>query len=327
MNHKFGFIITRNISVSEIIFKIPKVPKLDENTWWGAGKPTKVSIEKRPFTINVSEEVRYDKVEIHSFYMVFTFQILTDLQTRLKTTRPFTPPLEGIRQEYGFNTKELGNILKYWKEKYNWREREKLLNRFPQFITNIQGLNIHYLHVKPTNPKYTFLPLLLLHGWPSSVTEFYKIIPMLANGEEKYGIAFETIVPSLPGYGFSEAAKKSGLGAVSMAVIFKNLMKRIGYDEFYVHGGDWGGMISRHMAVLFPDNVLGLHSTFCYSRRRISLCKILLGSLWPSFLVPIGHETQMYPLRRILKRFILESGYLHLQATKPDTIGKYINCF
>lgn len=98
------------------------------------------------------------------------------------------------------NTNLLNNIVEYWRSNYNWREREKYLNKFPQFKVNIQGLNIHYLHVKPKEMEgIKVLPILLIHGWPGSVREFYEIIPMLTAPHAKSQIAFEVIAPSLPG--------------------------------------------------------------------------------------------------------------------------------
>lgn len=108
--------------------------------------------------------------------------------------------MEGVQQTYGINTNLLKNIINYWQNNYKWRQQEKFLNKFPQFKTNIQGLNIHYLHVKP---KYTqgiqVRPLLILHGWPGSVREFYDIIPILTTPQNGTAVAFEVIAPSLPG--------------------------------------------------------------------------------------------------------------------------------
>lgn len=113
---------------------------------------------------------------------------------------PFQPPLEGVKQNYGMNTNLLNTIVDYWKNKYDWREREKYLNKFPQFKVNIQGLDIHYIHVKPKETKgVKVFPLLLLHGWPGTVREFYEIIPHLTQPPKGVKFAFEVIAPSLPG--------------------------------------------------------------------------------------------------------------------------------
>lgn len=123
------------------------------------------------------------------------------MKWRLEHHRPLNPPLEGIQQQYGINTNLLERIIKYWTNGYNWREREKYFNKFPQFLINVQGLDIHFLHVKPKSiPKNVkVLPLLLLHGWPGSVREFYEILPILTTPQKDSTIVFEVIVPHIPG--------------------------------------------------------------------------------------------------------------------------------
>lgn len=113
---------------------------------------------------------------------------------------------------------------------------------------------MHFVRVRPKNAEgKKVLPLLLLHGWPGSVREFYDIFPLLAIPKENSDFVFDIIAPSLPGYGFSQGSSKTGLGTAQIAVIMKNLMKRIGYDKFYVQGGDWGAAIARNLATLYPD--------------------------------------------------------------------------
>ncbi|KRT86650.1 hydrolase [Oryctes borbonicus] len=288
------------------LLEIPATPKF-ENTWWGYGD-------------------QKGDTAIKPFKVVFPKQVTEDLVNRLKNTRSLTPPLEGIQQQYGFNTNTLKQVIDYWAHKYDFQQRENFLNQFPQFKTNIQGLNIHYIHVKPNVPEGTpILPLLLLHGWPGSVREFYKIIPLLAKLHERYDFAFEVIAPSLPGFGFSDGAVRPGLGTAEIAVVMKNLMLRIGHDKFYVQGGDWGSIITATMATLFPEHVLGLHTNMPIVMAPKSFLKILLGSLWPPFVVDEENEGRMYPLGKIYSNLLYEFGYFHIQATKPDTVGVGIN--
>lgn len=165
------------------------------------------------------------------------------------------PPLEGIGFEYGFNSEFLKKVREYWMNTYNWREQEAYLNSFPHFKTNIAGLDIHFIHSKPkeeAKKNVKVLPLLLLHGWPGSFVEFTKIIPLLTKQTKGYDFVFEVVVPSLPGYGFSDAARKPGLGPAEMGLIFDRLMKRLGHDRYYVQGGDWGSLIGSNMATLYP---------------------------------------------------------------------------
>ncbi|XP_049857938.1 juvenile hormone epoxide hydrolase 1-like isoform X3 [Schistocerca gregaria] len=307
---RYGFFIVSTLGLFSAIFwtyisQVPPLPEIKPQ-WWGPGQPRAVDRSIRPFKINVSDEV------------------LDDLQDRLELLTTLTPPLEGIGFQYGFNTKYLQEeVVEYWKTKYNWREQERFLNKFPQFKTCVDGLDIHFIHVKPISvPEGTeVLPLLLLHGWPGSVREFYEIIPHLVKPQAGYNFVFEVIVPSLPGYGFSDGAAKPGLGAAQIAVIMKNLMERIGMQKFIVQGGDWGAVIASNMATLFPENVKGLHSNACFVQSLKSTIKLFLGSLWPTFVVEKDYVDKVYPLWEHFQFLLEESGYLHLQATKPDTIG------
>ncbi|KAH8407400.1 hypothetical protein KR222_003359 [Zaprionus bogoriensis] len=132
---------------------------------------------------------------------------------------------------------------------------------------------------------------------------------------------FDVIVPSVPGYGWSQGAARTGFGPAQMAVVMRSLMLRLGYDKFYVHGGDVGFMVGSLIATLYPQNVLGFHSNMCVNLSPKSQLKGLLAGLWPSLFVPHGHEDFFFPKSREFSFLIEESGYFHLQATKPDTIG------
>lgn len=143
-----------------------------------------------------------------------------------------------------------------------WDARQKFLNQFPQFKTQIQGLDIHFIHVKPKESDHKrVLPIIVLHGWPGSVREFYEMIPKLTTSSDGKKYVFEVIVPSLPGFGFSQGTSKRGLSAAKMAVIMRNLMVRLGFSKFYIHCGDWGAVIGNLMATFFQSEVLG---KFCW---------------------------------------------------------------
>ncbi|XP_043590093.1 juvenile hormone epoxide hydrolase 1-like [Bombus pyrosoma] len=284
-----------------------KVPTLPE-TNWGPKKNGKESTEIRPFKIDVPAKV------------------LDDLKYRLTHRRTYAQPLEDVAWTYGISTKYLNTVLDYWSDKYNWTERQALLNKYPQFITTIQGLDIHFYHVKPTNlPKdknLKVLPLLMLHGWPGSVVEFQKIIPILTKPWPNQNFVFEVIAPSLPGYGFSEGAVRPGMATSQMAVVFKNLMHRLGFEKFYVQGGDWGSLISANMAALFPEKITGLHTNMCVVLMSASnFAWSIIGSYFPSLVGAKEHYSLYYPFSAAMSALIEESGYFHIQATKPDTIG------
>lgn len=131
--------------------------------------------------------------------------MVKELKNKLKNSQFYTEPLEGIGFQYGFNNKYLKKVVDYWNTNYNFAERENFLNQYPQYKTKIQGLDIHFIHVKPqAKNNVRILPLLLLHGWPGSIREFYSVIPLLTTPKNGYDYVFELIIPSLPGYGYSQ---------------------------------------------------------------------------------------------------------------------------
>ncbi|XP_030766077.1 juvenile hormone epoxide hydrolase 1-like [Sitophilus oryzae] len=284
--------------------KIPPVPTIEE-TWWGPGSPKKEDATIKPFKINVPDEV------------------IADLENRLNTALPFQEPLEDAKQHYGINTKLLTTIVDYWKTKYNWKKRQEFLNQFPQYQTQIQGLNIHFLHVKPKNVPQgvEVLPLLLLHGWPGSVREFYEIIPILTTPQKGKDFVFEVIAPSLPGYGFSDGASKQGLHAGVMGQIFDKLMRRLKFSKYYLQGGDWGSLIAQDMSVLYADRVIGVHSNMCNTQNALGNLQLFVGAWFPSLALDKTEAERNTPLSSFYGNILLESGYMHLQATKPDTVG------
>ncbi|XP_063381651.1 juvenile hormone epoxide hydrolase-like [Cydia fagiglandana] len=284
------------------LHRIPEMPQLDPNLWWG----------KEP-------QPREEDTSIRPFKIEFNDTMIADLKQRIKNRRPLTPPLDGINSEYGMNTAYLEKLLSYWAEKYDFKKRAELLNRFPHYKTKVQGLDIHFIRVKPTVKNVKVLPLLMLHGWPSSSKEFDKVIPILTTPRDGYDFVFEVIAADLPGFGFSEGTSKPGLNPVHIGIIMKNLMKRLGINKFYIQAGDWGSQVATHMATIYPDDVLGLHTNMPLSSMPISSVKLLLGSLAPSLLG--NHSHRIYPLKNLFRYLVRESGYFHIQSTKPDTVG------
>lgn len=245
---------------------------------------------------------------------------------RLQHARKLTPTLEGIQQQYGINSDLLMEVVEFWKTKYDWRKREEFLNQFPQYTTRIQGLKVHFLHLKPVKKEgIRVLPLLMLHGWGGSIREFYEILPILTTPQKGKDVVFEVIVPSLPGFGFSEAASKPGLSFLHMGLVLKNLMKRLGHENFYIQGGDWGSAIGGSMAIFFPNSILGFHSNMCTVASTSALFKMILASLYPAAIVDESYKHKIYPLTNTFSNLIEETGYMHIQATKPDTIGNQIH--
>lgn len=260
--------------------------------------------------------------------------VLDDLKTRLKLDlarlkTDHQDPLENAAFTYGFNNDYLTSTLAdYWINKYDWKSQEKTLNQFPQFKTSIDGLDIHFIHAKPDPVKSkgkTVLPLLIVHGWPGSFVEFVKILPMLTTPRADQDFVFEVIAPSIPGYGFSSAPQKTGFHLGHAARIFTSLMNRLGHQTFYTQGGDWGALITSVLATIYPSNVRGAHLNMATSETASANLKLLLSQLVPSLILKPSDYKKVIPLGEKFKYILGESGYFHLQATKPDTVGVALN--
>lgn len=176
-----------------------------------------------------------------------------------------------------------------------------------------------------TSKAKNVIPLLLLHGWPGSVREFYDIIPKLMKATDD--TAYVVVAPSLVGYGFSEPAAIPGMNPTEMSIVFRNLMLSLGYQKFLVQGGDWGSLIGSTLATLYPENVIGYHSNMCASMSLGSTVKGFIASFYPSLFIAPENVDFFYPASEKFTYLIEESGYMHLQSTKPDTIGKFVHRF
>ncbi|XP_049881180.1 juvenile hormone epoxide hydrolase-like isoform X2 [Pectinophora gossypiella] len=283
----------------------PEMPNLDPNYWWGS-YPMEPAVDQsiRPFEIEFSDV------------------IVNDLRERLLHQRPFTPPLENTGFSYGFNTHFLQQVLDYWKNSYDFKQREAFLNRYNHFKTNIQGLDIHFMRVTPkVEDGITVVPLLLLHGWPSSFREFYELIPRLTAPRPGHNFVFECIVPSLPGFGYSQGPSRPGLGTPEAAVIMHNLMTRLGFKEYYVHGSNVGQRVGAALATMYPRHVLGFHTNTPFITHRAHVLALILAPILPSLVVEPELADRMLPVSDHMDFLIQETGYYHIQATKPDTIG------
>ncbi|KAG8180082.1 hypothetical protein JTE90_027862 [Oedothorax gibbosus] len=276
--------------------------------WFGKGNGDDGEEDSsiRPFKVDIPEEV------------------LVDLRQRLERTR-FEPPLEDIKFNYGFNSDYLQQVVKYWKDEYNWRKEEVYLNQFPHFKTKILGLDVHFVRVQPTLPPGSdmqVVPILMVHGWPGSFLEFYKILPLLTTPSSERDFVFEVVCPSIPGYGFSESPCRKGLDATVSARMFRILMQdRLGHKKFYVQGGDWGSFITSIMARKYPECVLGVHlNMFGSNPKGLDAVKALIVAYLP-FLIPKEQFDMFYPIKDRAAFFMQETGYFHLQTTKPDTVG------
>ncbi|MEV5570117.1 epoxide hydrolase family protein [Spirillospora sp. NPDC052269] len=223
---------------------------------------------------------------------------LDDLAARLAATR-FTRPLPG--QGLGVPGDRVRRLVEYWRDGYDWRSWERRINEHPQFLTEIDGLDVHFLHIR--SPRTDALPLILTHGWPMSVVEFLPLIDRLSN-------AFHLVIPSVPGFGFSGVPTEPGWNRRRVAAAWAELMRRLGYERYGVHGNDVGSLISIELGRLDPHRVVGVHVTQIFS----------LPSGDPAERALLGPDDQAR--LAVLERFMADrSAYLSLQSTQPQTLA------
>ncbi|XP_036437136.1 epoxide hydrolase 1 [Colossoma macropomum] len=285
-----------------------------QDGWWGVGTPLESPEDDsiRPFRVETTQEE------------------LEDLHRRIDQTRSF-PSLEDSQFHYGFNSSYLRKVVSYWRNDFDWRKQVDKLNRYPHFKTKIEGIDVHYVHAKPKNlPEGArSVPLMMVHGWPGSFYEFYGILPLLTEPASPEDVAFEVICPSIPGYGFSQAPHKKGFDSVCAARVFHKLMKRLGFSQFYVQGGDWGWLITTNMAQLEPKTVKGLHVNFAPPAKPSlpMMMSVLLGRHFPKLFDFSEHDIKrIFPcMQKLVVDAVKETGYMHIQATKPDTAGRALN--
>jgi len=221
-------------------------------------QPAPTPAGETPF-LAASEVIAVD-TGIRPFQFRATEEQLTDLKRRIKATR--WPEKETVPDEsQGVPLATMQELARYWATDYDWRRAETKLNSFPQFITNIDGLDIHFIHVK--SKQKGALPLVINHGWPGSILEQVKLIaPLtdpLAHGG-KAEDAFDVVIPSMPGYGFSGKPTGTGWGPERMARAWDALMKRLGYTRYVAQGGDWGAFVVDQMALQAPAGLLAVHT-------------------------------------------------------------------
>jgi pimeloyl-ACP methyl ester carboxylesterase len=197
---------------------------------------------------------------IRPFHVSFPDTELADMKRRIKATR--WPNKETVTDDsQGVPLATMQTLAKYWATEYDWRKVEKRLNALPMFVTEIDGLDIHFIHVKSKEPNA--LPMIVTHGWPGSVIEQLKIIEPLTNPTGHGGTAadaFDLVIPSLPGYGFSGKPTKPGWDPVHIAGAWIELMKRLGYTRWVAQGGDWGSLITEQIALKTPPGLIGIHT-------------------------------------------------------------------
>jgi microsomal epoxide hydrolase len=212
--------------------------------------------------------------------------------------------IPGTTWEYGADIKKVRELADYWQNNYDWRAQEAKINQFDQFITEIDGQQIYFIHQR--SPRSDAIPLMLIHGWPGSIVEFLSLIEPLTDPKDKNSPAFDVIIPSLPGFGFSGPTTTRGWGPQRMAKALVVLMDRLGYSKYGIQGGDWGSAVAQDMAYQAPAQVIGLHLNLL-------------------FVPPPNPEAvaQMSAAER--KRYSYfdreESSFFFLQASEPQTLA------
>ena len=257
-----------------------------------------------------------DAAAVEPFTIDVPDAVLDDLQERLSRAR-YPEELDGAGWTYGTPLGYLRELVAYWRDEFDWREQERQLNRFDQFKTEIDGLDIHFVHQRAADPDA--LPLIVVHGWPSSFMQFHKVIEPLtdpaAHGGDA-GDAFHVVAPSLPGYGFSDKPRERGYGPDRMGDIFVKLMARLGYTRYGVQGGDWGGPVVARMARADAAHVVGMHTETCRGGPPDGVDDPTAG-------VPPAELEQW----RDRQAFFTEEerGYSAIQGSKPQTVGYGLN--
>jgi pimeloyl-ACP methyl ester carboxylesterase len=238
--------------------------------------------------------------------------VLIDLKYRLDHIR-WPDQLENIAWERGTEKGYLQSLVSYWSEQYDWRAQEAELNRLPQFRSTVDGVDVHFIHERGRGPNP--LPIILTHGWPDSFIRYKKMIPLLAD-PARYGgdpnDAFDVIVPSIPGFGFSGNPTVGGVNNSTVSELWAKLMtEELGYETFAAAGGDMGSGVTRYLAAIHPELLVGIHVT------DIGIIRQLMTAHDEASL---SKEELQYKAD-VQKWIVEEGGYISLQATKPQTLA------
>ncbi|MET0163957.1 MAG: epoxide hydrolase [Vicinamibacterales bacterium] len=233
---------------------------------------------------------------------------LKDLARRLRATR--WPDREVVKDwSQGVPLAYVQDLVTYWAERYDWRSREARINEFPQFRLKLNGLGIHFIHLRSSEPSA--VPLLMTHGWPGSIIEFLKVLRPLANPREHGGSAndaFHIVCPSLPGYGFSDKPTDPGFGVPKIAELWDELMLALGYKKYFAQGGDWGAAVTTAIALQNRGRCQAIHLNMPITQPTPEALKD-----------PTPAEKAVLDSR---KRYLAdETGYSSQQSTRPQTLG------
>lgn len=253
----------------------------------------------RPYTINASTEA------------------LADLRNRVNATR--WPDKETVAdQSQGVKLQQIQKLVHYWGTNYDWRKTEAKLNALPQFVTNIDGLDIQFIHIKSKHKNA--LPLIITHGWPGSFFELLKVIGPLTDPTAYGGKAedaFDLVIPSMPGYGFSQKPIEAGWGPERIGSAWDTLMKRLGYHHYVSQGGDWGSVIADAMARQAPEGLLGIHLNMPATVPADVAIALKNGDPAPAGL----SLQEKAAFASLTKLYTKGAGYAGMMVTRPQTLG------
>jgi len=244
-----------------------------------------------------------------SFSISIADEVLADLRSRIRKTR-WPEPIPEVTWEQGMNIGYLRELLDYWAGGFDWRAREAWLNSFPHERLTIDGTVLHFVHAKAVGGQG--IPLILTHGWPSTFLEYLPLVPLLTD-PRAHGIdgpAFDLVIPSLPGYGFSERPARVGVNYRVVAGLWHRLMSGLGYSRYGAGGGDFGAGVATFMATDDPGPVIGIHLTNF--------------EIAPSVEGPLSAAESAY-LATNEAWAAVERGYSSIQSTKPQTVGIGLN--
>ena len=268
----------------------------------------------RASTNSTKTDVKVEDTSIRPFRVHVPESTLADLRQRLASAR-LPDPETVTDQSQGVQLATMKELVRYWRTDYDWRKAEARLNALPQFVTTIDGEDIYFIHVR--SPQPNAMPLIMTHGWPGSIIELLNVIDPLTNPTAHGGRAedaFDIVIPSMPGYGFSGKPTTTGWNPVRIATAWDTLMKRLGYTHYVAQGGDWGAKVSEALARQAPDGLLGIHINLFLNIPPEIARSLAAGDPPPAGLSE--KEKAAYQQRKSLAL-----AYLIEQSTRPQTIG------
>jgi pimeloyl-ACP methyl ester carboxylesterase len=271
-------------------------------------------------TISFAQKNQDNKIKdesVRPYHISISQDALTDLRNRVNATR--WPDKETVAdQSQGVKLQQIQSLVKYWGTDYDWRKTETKLNQLPQFVTNIDGLDIQFIHIKSKNKNA--LPLIITHGWPGSFFELIKVIGPLTDPVAYGGKAedaFDLVIPSMPGYGFSEKPIGTGWGPEKIGNAWDVLMKRLGYKNYVSQGGDWGSVIADAMARQAPQGLLGIHVNMPATVPADVAKALKDGDPAPAGL-SVKEKAAFGSLNKLYTK---GGGYAGMMVTRPQTLG------